>query len=192
MNSAELLRKKQKAAPMYVSRHVVTDSSVQTWKQQTRSAFADAGIMPAIVPTIESKAASGVMAFAGIDPRLESCGAYQKVSQGKGMNGEGLGRILANAGGANCGDKDMTAPLEGFTVNSGFTYETRQRFAITDAAGNILNQNTLIPITECGTSQTPRWGVKGAGVDCTGSSVPIYAAGGIPAYTTKKDKLYRL
>jgi len=189
MNSAELLRKKQKAMPMYLGRHTVTDSSLQTWKQQTRSARADAGTMPAIVPTIESQAASGVMAFAGINPQLESCGAYQKVSQGKGMNGEGLGRILAAAGCANCGDTDLTAPLEGFTVNSGFTYETRQRYAITDANGTILDQNTLISITQCGTSQTPRWG---SGVDCTGSSVPIYAAGGIPTHTTKKDKLYRL
>jgi hypothetical protein len=151
MNSGELIRQKIKAANIYIGRPQPTDASLITWKAQARAAKSDTST-PSIVPTVASSSASGVMQFA---TGKESEGCITGVVQthtGKCTNGEYSARLMASAGCAVCSDTDYSTNPGGITLPC-YTYETRQRYPITNAAGVIVDSNTYLNTigVPCGT-----------------------------------------
>ena len=151
MNSGELMRQKIKAANIYIGRPQPTDASLIKWKAQSRAAKSDTST-PSIVPTVSSSPASAVMQFA-TGKESEGCitGVVQ-TNTGKGTNGEYSARLMASAGCAVCSDTDYSTNPGGITLPC-YTYETRQRYPITNSVGVIVDSNTYLNTigVPCGT-----------------------------------------
>jgi len=156
MNSGELTRKRNKAANQYLNRPKVTDSSLLTWKKQVGPTYADSGAPP-VVANRGINAGTGVMAFANgkesdVPPGItaNNSNGTLNFATGKGVNGESLRTIFTAAGCAVSTDPNPALVPDGITLPC-YTYETRQRFQITNAAGVVVDNNTYLSnINQCG------------------------------------------
>jgi len=156
MNAGELTRLRQKAANQYIARTNVTDSSLLTWKKQVGPTYADSG-NPPVVANRGINAGTGVMEFANGKSSDLPVGAAANDSTGtlnfatgKGMNGESLRTIFTAAGCAVSTDPNPATNPNGITLPC-FTYETRQRYQITNSNGVVVDNNTYLPnLNKCG------------------------------------------
>ena len=156
MNSGELTRQRNKAANQYLYRAKVTDSSLLTWKKQVGPTYADSG-KPPVVENRGINAGTGVMAFANgkesdVPPGIagNNSNGTLNFATGKGVNGESLRTIFTAAGCAVSTDPNPALFPDGITLPC-YTYETRQRFQITNAAGVVVDNNTYLSnINQCG------------------------------------------
>lgn len=168
MNAQELTRLRQKSAVRSVHGPVAVDSSLQTWNVQCR-AVASASATPIVVANQVTLGSNALTTFA----------------TGKGTSGEYMGVLMKNAGASFSNNPtpetnpyDITFPC--------FTYETRQRYALSNASGTIVDSNTYLPNLGAGCSSHCKGELYkdgGVPINSCNATVSLYG-GGIAAATT--------
>lgn len=193
MNAQELTRLRQKQANRYIGRPQPTDSSLQTWKVQARGSSVQ---IPVSVQNTNPNAGTGVMAFVNThDWNSNACPTgVQTVSKGNGTNGEYLNVLMKAASCAVCADPNPATNPGGVTLPC-CTYEPRQRYYITNAAGTIVDYNTYITNLDAGPQcvacQGQQYNDQGKPINCSCGTRSVYG-GGVVAATTVNTTGMRL
>lgn len=188
MNSQELTRLRQKQANRYLGRPQPTDSSLQTWKVQARGSSVQ---IPVAVQNTNPNAGTGVMAFVNThDWNSNTCpSGVQTVSKGNGTNGEYLNVLMKAASCAVCSDPNPATNPGGITLPC-CTYETRQRYYITNSSGAIVDYNTYLPNldagSQCVTCKGEQFNDQGKPINCSCSTRAVYGGGGIATTTVNQ------
>lgn len=170
MNAQELTRLRQKSAVLSIHGPTPVDASLQTWRVQCR-AVAGASATPAIVGN-QVSLGSNV---------LTTCAA------GKGTNGDYSSVLLKNAGATL--SNNPTPETNPYTLSLPcFTYETRQRYALSNAAGVIVDSNTFLPSIgrSCSDCKGERYNDNGIPINSANASVSLYGGGLAAAITVSK------
>lgn len=193
MNAQELTRLRQKQANRYIGRPQPTDSSLQTWKVQARGSSVE---IPSTVQNRGPNQGTGVMEFVNTKDTLlcEPGVGVVNFAKGRGTNGEYLNVLMKAASCAVCADPNPATNPGGVTLPC-CTYETRQRYYITNASGTIVDNNTYLPNLDAGPQcvgcQGQQFNDQGKPINCSCGTTSIYG-GGIVAATTANTTGMRL
>ena len=166
MNAQELTRLRQKAAIRSIHGPNPVEASLQTWRVQCR-AVAGASATPSVVANQVSLGSNALTTFASGQ-----------------TSGEALGVLLKNAGAAF--SNNPTPETNPYDVSLPcFTYETRQRYALSNDAGTIVDSNTFLPSfgSACSHCKGERFNDRGVPINSCNATISLYG-GGIAAATT--------
>lgn len=183
MNAQQLTRLRQKQANIYIGRPQPTDSSLQTWKVQCRGSSVQ---IPVSVPNTNPNAGTGVMSFVNTkDWNSNTCpSGVNTVSKGNGTNGEYLNVLMKAASCAVCADPNPATNPGGITLPC-CPYEPRQRYAITNAQGVVVDQNTYLPNLDAGPQcvgcEGEQFNDRGKPINAVNGLTNIYGGGGVAA-----------
>jgi hypothetical protein len=191
MNAQQLTKLRQKQANVYIGRPQPVDASLQTWKVQARAAGAG-NVVPVVVPNRSPNQGTGVMEFVNTKdtiPCATGGTGVQTTATGRGTHGEYFSVLMKAAGCAVCSDPNPATNPGGVTLPC-CPYEPRQRYYITNSAGDIVDYNTYITNLDAGPQcvacQGQQFNDQGRPINCSCATTNIYGGGGIAATTVNK------
>lgn len=186
MNAQQLTQLRQKQANRYIGRPQPTDSSLQTWKVQARGSSVQ---IPSTVANRGPNEGTGVMEFVNSKDTLPCAEGGTGVitsAKGRGTNGEYLNVLMKAASCAVCADPNPATNPGGVTLPC-CPYEPRQRYYITNTAGEIVDMNTYLPNLDagpqCAGCKGEQFNDRGVPINCSCSTRAVYGGGTIAATT---------
>jgi hypothetical protein len=186
MNAQQLTKLRQKQANVYIGRPQPIDSSLQTWKVQCRASSVQ---NPSTVTNRGPNEGTGVMEFVNSKDTLacaEGGVGTLNFAAGRGTHGEYTNVLMKAASCAVCSDPNPATNPGGITLPC-CPYEPRQRYYITNAAGNIVDYNTYITTLnqgpQCVGCQGQQFNDQGKPINCSCGTRAIYGGGEVAATT---------